>query len=283
MSAVNQPESDWVVNGSRRGSRFDLRLLQLWRHRELAYFFADRDVRVRYKQAVLGAAWALIQPLVGAITFTIIFNRVAGIEVEGVSYFAFVISGTVAWTYVTAAMGSGTSSLLYNAELLTKVAFPRLVLPVAALLPGLIDLGIGLVVALVASLVTGGSVSPLGLVTVLPLGVVLLVVTVAGPVLFLSAKVVKYRDVIVLVTFGVQTVFFLTPITYPASDLPGAWETVAYLNPAAGAIGLLRTGLIDADLPSAGQLALSAGVAVVVFLLSLTSFRAHEREFADVI
>ncbi|MDP2291326.1 MAG: ABC transporter permease [Actinomycetota bacterium] len=281
MTATNA--ADWVVNDSERRSRLDLQLAQLWRHRELAFFFALRDVRVRYKQALLGGAWAVLQPLVGALTFTIVFNRVANIEVEGTSYFAFVIVGTVAWNYVSTAVNNGTSSLLYNGELLTKVSFPRLVLPIAAALPGLLDLTIGLVVAFVASLVTGGSLSLTGVLVALPLGLLLLVVGAIGPMLYLSAKVVKYRDVMVLVGFGLQVMLFLTPIAYPVSQLPEAWQTVAYINPAAGAVGLLRVGVIDSTAPTIGQLGISAGVALVILLLSLLSFRAHEREFADVI
>lgn len=281
MTATNA--ADWVVNDSQRRSRLDLQLAQLWRHRELAFFFALRDVRVRYKQALLGGAWAVLQPLVGALTFTIVFNRVANIEVEGTSYFAFVIVGTVAWNYVSTAINNGTSSLLYNGELLTKVSFPRLVLPIAAALPGLLDLTIGLVVAFVASLVTGGSLSAVGVLVALPLGLVLLVVGAIGPMLYLSAKVVKYRDVMVLVGFGLQVMLFLTPIAYPVSQLPEAWQTVAFINPAAGAVGLLRVGVIDSTAPTVGQLGISAGVALVILVLSLLSFRAHEREFADVI
>ena len=211
------------------------------------------------------------------------FNRVAGIEVEGVSYFAFAIVGAVTWAYVGSVMTTGTSSLLVNGELLTKVAFPRLIIPVASVLPGLIDLAIGVVIAFIASLATDGSFSPVGLLVAFPLGVVLLIVGVAGPMLFFSAKIVKYRDVGVLVSFGLQIVFFLTPIAYPPSSIPGAWQTVAYVNPVAGAVGLLRAGVVGSDAPTIGQLGLSIGVAVVVFLLALVSFRAHEREFADVI
>jgi ABC-type polysaccharide/polyol phosphate export permease len=275
--------AEWVVNGSGRRSRFDLQLSQFWTHRELAYFFADRDVRVRYKQAVLGAAWAVLQPLIAALTFTVVFNRVAGVEVEGSSYFAFAIVGAITWTYFGTALNSGTSSLLFNGELLTKVSFPRLILPVAAVLPGLIDLTIGLTVAIIASLVTGGSLSLLGIFVAVPAGVLLLVVGVIGPVLFLSAKVVKFRDVLVLVGFGLQVMLFLTPIAYPPSAIPGVWQTVAYINPVAGAVGLLRTGIIGSDAPAMGQLGLSTFVSVVVFVLALVSFRAHEREFADII
>ncbi len=273
----------WVENGSGQRGRFDLQLGQLWRHRELAFFFALRDVKVRYKQAVLGGLWAVLQPLIGALMFTIVFNRVADIDVEGTTYFAFAVAGFVTWNYVSTAVSNGTGSLLYNGELLTKVAFPRLIIPIAAVLPGLVDLGIGLLVAVVASLATGGSLHVVGVFVGLPLGLLLLFVAVAGSVIFFSAKVVKYRDVMVLVSFGLQIMLFLTPIAYPPEQLPADWRAVAYINPVAGAVGLVRSGIIGADAPTIGQIGISAGVAVAVFVMSLASFRAHEREFADVI
>ena len=273
----------WVVNSSRRRRKRDLQLSQLWKHRELAFFFAYRDVKVRYKQALLGGAWAVLQPLVGALMFTIVFHNVADIEVESGSYFAFAVAGFVTWNYVSAAIGNGTGSLLYNGELLTKVSFPRLIIPIAAIMPGLIDLTIGLIVAFVASLATGGSLSLSGVLVGLPLGLAVLIVSVTGTALYFSAKVVKYRDVMVLVSFGLQILLFLTPIAYPPSQLPEAWRTVAYINPVAGAVGLIRTGVIGSDAPTVGQASISAVVAVVGFVLALISFRAHEREFADVI
>jgi ABC-type polysaccharide/polyol phosphate export permease len=280
---TSERDVGWLENGSGRQGRFDLRLGQLWRHRELALFFAYRDIKVRYKQALLGGLWAVLQPLIGALMFTIVFHRVADIEVDGTSYFAFAVAGFATWNYVSSAISNGTGSLLYNGELLTKVAFPRLIIPVAAVLPGLIDLSIGLSVAVVASLATGGGIDAVGLLVGLPAGVVLLVLTSLGGAMFLSAKVVKYRDVLVLVTFGLQVMLFLTPIAYPPEQLPIGWRTVAFVNPIAGAVGLIRWAVSDTAAPTAGQLAISAGVAVAVALLALISFRAHEREFADVI
>ena len=280
---TTENSADWVVNSSQRRRRLDLQLFQLWKHRELAFFFAYRDVRVRYKQALLGGAWAVLQPLVGALMFTIVFNKVADIEVESGAYFPFAVAGFVTANYVVASVGNGTGSLLYNGDLLTKVSFPRLIIPIAAILPAIIDLIIGLLVALVASLATGGSLTVVGMLVGLPLGFLVLVIAVTAAVMYFSAKVVKYRDVMVLVSFGLQVMLFITPIAYPASRLPGAWRTLVYLNPVSGAVGLIRSGVIGADAPTAGQVGLSAGVAVVGFLLALVSFRSHEREFADVI
>lgn len=274
---------EWVVNAASPRSRLDLQLSQLWKHRELAFFFAYRDVKVRYKQALLGAAWAVLQPLAGALILTVVFNRVADIKVENGSYFAFAVTGFVTWNYVSSAISSGTGSLLVNGDLLTKVSFPRLVIPVAAFMPGLIDLAIGLVVALVASLVAGGTLSLLGVLIGLPLGLVVLVLGVAGPVMFFSSAAVRYRDVLVLVAFGLQLMLFLTPIAYPPSLLSEGWRMVAHLNPVAGAVGLIRSGIIGAPLPTVPQIALSTVVALAVLLVSLMSFRSNERGFADII
>ena len=279
---TSESPAAWKVNGPTRGRLLDLQLGELWRHRELAFFFAYRDVRVRYKQAFLGISWAVIQPLAGALTFTILFNQVADIEVETGSYFAFAVAGFVTWNYVAAAISNGTGSLLYSGELVTKVSFPRLVVPVASVIPGVIDLAMGLIVALVVSRSTGGSLTLVG-VSLLPLGLVLLIVATAGPVIFFSALTVRYRDVLVLVSFGLQILLFITPIAYPPSILSAGWRTVVFLNPVSGAVGLIRAGVIGDDPPTAAQLALSCSVAGAVFVLGLISFRAREREFADII
>ncbi len=175
---------DWVVNAAPTRRWPPLRIGQLWTHRELIYFFALRDLKVRYKQAFLGVAWAGIQPLIGALTFTILFNRLADVDVDAPSYFAFALLGFGVWTYFSSTLQAGTASLLYNAELLTKVAFPRIVAPTATFLPGLIDLAVGAVLASSSpSLAERWTAVRGGLLVGLPLGLVLLVLAVAGPVL----------------------------------------------------------------------------------------------------
>jgi ABC-type polysaccharide/polyol phosphate export permease len=274
---------DWVVNAAPTGWWVPLRPAEVWRHRELVWFFAVRDVKVRYKQAVLGVAWALIQPVVGAITFTILFNNFADVEVDAPSYFAFALIGSGAWTYFAGTMQSGTSSLLANADLLTKVSFPRIVAPAASFLPGFIDLAVAAILATVVAVARGARPSAVAVVVGLPLGVALLLVGLAGPVLFLGSAVVKYRDVIAIVSFGVQLLLFVSPIAYPPELVPSGWRTVMYVNPLAGALGALRWALVDTPAPTAGQLALSAAAAVIMAFVGLAYFRHTEREFADVI
>ncbi len=273
----------WVVNAAATGRWPALRIGQLWTHRELVHFFALRDLKVRYKQAFLGIAWAGIQPLVGALTFTILFNRLADVEVDGPSYFAFALLGSGVWAYFAATLQSGTNSLLYNAQLLTKVAFPRIVAPAATILPGLIDLAVAAALAFVVAIGAGGDVSPWALGVGLPGGLALLLLAVLGPVLFLSAAVVKYRDVNTLVGFGVQLLLFATPIAFPPELVPAGWRTLLYLNPLSGAVGLLRWALVDTPAPTIGQLEVSVTAAAVLLLIGLVHFRRREREFADII
>jgi ABC-type polysaccharide/polyol phosphate export permease len=278
--AVQRP---WIVNTATTRRWPSLGIGQLWTHRELVYFFALRDLKARYKQAFLGVAWAGIQPLIGALTFTILFNRLADVEIDGPSYFAFALLGSGVWAYFSSTLQSGTNSLLYNAELLTKVAFPRIVAPTATFLPGFIDLAVASVLAFIIALASGGGVVPLGLLLGLPGGLILLVLAVAGPVYLLSAAVVKYRDVSTLVGFGVQLLLFATPIAFPPELVPSSWRTLLYINPLSGAVGLLRWALVDTPAPTAAQLATSVVAALFLLLFGLFHFRRREREFADII
>jgi lipopolysaccharide transport system permease protein len=276
-------EREWIVNAAPNGRWPALLLDQFWTHRELIHFFALRDLKVRYKQAFLGIAWAGIQPVIGALTFTILFNRLAHVNIEGHSYFAFALLGFGIWTYYSTTLLSGTNSLVYNAHLLTKVSFPKIVVPTAAMLPSFIDLAVALILATTVSLASGGSLSAIAFLIGLPLGLAMLVLAVAGPALFLSASLVKYRDASTLVAFALQFLLFASPVAYPPEFVPGAWRTVLYLNPLAGALGLLRAALVGTDLPNLPRLSLSGAVAIVGFLVGLLHFRRSEREFADII
>ncbi len=283
MSAGTGEPVQWAVNAPLRPGIPALRIRQVWQHRELILFFAQRDVKVRYKQAFLGAAWAALNPFIGALTFTILFDRLAKIDVGTTPYFAFALAGFITWNYFSTTVSAGTGSLLANGDLLTKVALPRIVPPTATLLPGLIDLFIGIVITVVVSLVLGAGTSAVAFVVCLPLGLLLLLVAVAGPVLLLSATIVKYRDVGVVVGFGLQLVLFLSPVAYPSTLVPEAWRVVYYANPLAGALGLLRSALLDTEVPPIGSLALSFVVAFLVLLAGLIHFRRHERSIADII
>lgn len=279
----DDPARAWVVNAAPSRGLPPLHLGEVWTHRELIYFFAVRDIKVRYKQALLGFGWALIQPIVGAVTFWILFDRLADIDVDAPSYFAFALLGAGVWTYFSAALSTGTASLLANADLLTKVSFPRLVAPVATLLPGLIDFSVAVVLSTTVAVASGALPTVAGLLVGLPGGLVLMVLAVAGPVLLLSSSVVKYRDVATLVGFAIPLLLFASPIAYPPELVPTGWRELLYVNPVAGALGLLRWALVGTNPPTGGQVLISIGVAVALALVGLLHFRRSEREFADII
>lgn len=273
---------EWVENTPRTG-RLRLNVGEIWNSRELAFFFAVRDIKVRYKQALLGGAWAVLQPLIGAATFTLLFNGLADIDVEGVSYFPFALVGFVVWSYISSAVGAGASSIAGNADLLTKVAFPPIVIPMSVLLPGFIDFVIGATLAIGAALIVGEGLSLAGIILGIPLGMLILVLAAIGPVLFFSAVTVRYRDAQVFAGFGLQILLFASPIAYPPELVPDRWRSIYYANPLAGALGSLRAGLVGQQFPAASDLALSAAVAVGLAVLGLVRFRRGEPEFADII
>lgn len=282
-TAADAGKPDWVENEAPSGRWPPLRLSDLWRHHELIYFFALRDLKVRYKQAFLGASWAVLQPLAGAIAFTILFNGLAGVEVAERSYFGFALAGFVAWTYFSTGISEGSMSLLANSELVTKVPFPKVVAPVAALVPGLLDLLLGILISLGYSIAFSQGVTPLAFLLGLTGGTALLVATTAGPAVALSAMIVKYRDVRVVVGFGLQLLLFISPVAYPPELVAERWRTVQYANPLAGCLGLYRSALIGTPPPTNSQLLLSTTVALLLLVGGLIHFRINERQFADII
>lgn len=269
----------WVENRPRTGLlRLDLR--ELWAYRELAGFMALRDVRVRYKQAVLGVGWAVFQPLAGVVVFTIVFRRLARVESDGLPYPIFAFAGLLAWNYTSGAVTKATQSLVSNAGLVTKVYFPRLLIPLAALLPGLLDLAVSVPLLLVLYPVY--DVRPGWALLTLPLWTAAAVVVALAVGLLLAALNVRYRDVNQAISLLVQLWLFLSPVAYPTSTVPEAWRPVYALNPMVGVIDGFRWCLLAGPAPGPWSL-LSAVVTLVLLGVALTYFQRTERRFADVI
>jgi ABC-type polysaccharide/polyol phosphate export permease len=282
VRSLVSPSDEWAENAAAGGRWPQLRLAEPWKHRELVFFFALRDVKVRYKQAFLGVGWAALQPLAGALVFTLVFHGLADLESEGAGYFVFTLVGFVIWTYYSTSVSRGTASLLVNGELLTKVAFPKIVAPVATMLPGLVDLAVGLALGLVISLVSGGF-SVVGLLIGLPLGLALLLLAAVGPATLLSASVVKYRDIAILVTFALQLLLFASPVAYPPETVPEEWRVLQYMNPVAGSLSLIRWGTIGTEPASVGLIGVSFASGMLFLLAGLMYFRSNEPNLVDVI
>jgi lipopolysaccharide transport system permease protein len=258
-----------------------LNLGDVWRYRELVYFLAARDITVKYRQTVLGAAWAILQPVAAMAIFTVFLGNLAGIPSDGLPYPLFAYSGLLPWTYFANATTNASTSLVSNTALISKVYFPRVIIPIAGVLSGLLDLGIGFVLLLILLLWWG-----FGLSTTLvwvPLLVVLTVATALAVGLWLSALDVRYRDIRAVIPFSIQVWMFATPIVYPASLIPEPYRALYGLNPMAGIIEGFRWAVTGQGEPPGLMLGISSIVIVLVLVTGLFYFRRMERSFADLI
>jgi lipopolysaccharide transport system permease protein len=276
------PDERFVVYEAKRGWS-SLNLGELWHYRELLYFLTWRDVLVRYKQAIIGVAWAVLQPLLTMVVFTVVFNKALGIQspASDVPYAVFSFAGLLPWQFFAGALSRSGVSLVGNANLLTKVYFPRLVIPISAVLAGLVDLGISFLVLL--ALMAAYGIAPTWHVVFLPLFVLLAIVTALAVSLWLSALNVLYRDVQYVIPFLVQLGMFVSPVIYPISDIPAGPLRIAFaLNPMTGVIGGFRWALLGQQAPG-GYMWISLTVITMLFIGGLFYFKRMERVFADVV
>jgi lipopolysaccharide transport system permease protein len=261
--------------------RISLNLGELWRYRELVWFLLWRDVKVRYKQTVLGVQWAVIQPLGTMAIFAIFFGRLAGMPSDGAPYALFALVALVPWTFFSQALTLASNSLVVNQELIRKVYFPRLTMPIAATLSCVVDFLIALVVLFAMMALYG--VPPTVRVVWIPLLSLLAGITALGAGLWLAAANVHYRDVHYVVTFLVQLWLFASPVAYPSSLLSEPWRMIYGLNPMAGVIEGLRWALLRTGAAPDAMVAVSAVAALALLTSGAFYFRQMEKTFADVI
>lgn len=268
----------WIENRPSGGGFPSLGVAENWRYRDLARTLALRDLQLRYKQTVFGVAWAIIQPLLAALVFTLVFDRWAGLPSDGIAYPVFVLTGLAAWFYFASSLEAAAQSLVDNQELVTKVYFPRLLAPLAAVLPGLIDLLLSLVI--VAGFMVGYDVEPHIAILTLPLWIGAAVVVAFGAGVWLAALNVLYRDVRYTLVFLIQLWLFASPVVFPASIVPADWQVVFFANPMAGVIEGFRWALLDGPAPPTAALA-SAAVALLLVVGGVAYFQHVERRLAD--
>jgi lipopolysaccharide transport system permease protein len=268
---VIEPSVGWVP----------LKLGDLWRYRELIYFMTWRDVKIRYKQTALGAAWAVLQPLITMLIFTVIFGRYAKFPSEGVPYAIFAYCGLLPWTYFAYAMTQTTNSVVTNASLVSKVFFPRLVIPLSASIGGLVDLAVTFPVLL--GMMVFFHIRPTLAFLTIPIFVLLALTTVLSVGTWLSALNVQYRDVRYAVPFLTQIWLYLTPVAYPASMISGKFHVLLAVNPLTGVVEGFRWAILGTNHFDG----LSFGISVMVTALTLSGglfyFRRMERQFADIV
>ena len=268
-----------VIEPSRRFPRLGLR--ELWAYRGLFWFLVWRDVKVRYAQTVLGAAWAVLQPVLTMAIFAVIFGAFARIPSDGAPYPLFALAALVPWTFFATALTGASTSLTANTGLITKVYFPRLVIPFAPLLAGLLDFAIGLGVLGLAMIVYGVAPSP-AVFVVLPVVLLAMLLTLAGAGCWLAALNIEYRDVKFVVPFLVQVWMYASPVIYPASVVPARYRGLYALNPMVGVIEGFRAALLGTGTVPWPALAISVVVGAVLFASGALYFRRTERVFADV-
>jgi lipopolysaccharide transport system permease protein len=266
-----------VIEPPRRAMRLNWR--EMWRYRELLYFLVWRDVKVRYKQTFLGAGWAVIQPLLSMVVFSVVFGAFARIPSDGVPYPLFVYAGLLPWMLLASSISQSGVSLVNQSALLTKIYFPRLFVPAATIAVALVDF-------MIASLVYVGIVLWYGhwvswSVLLVPVLVALTLVTAAGVGIFMAALTVTYRDFRQVVPFMLQIWMYASPVVYPLSIVPEGYKWAYALNPMVGILGAFRGALLNQPIPW-GLLGLSACTAAALLALGLWNFQRTERRFADV-
>lgn len=265
-----RPPSGWQL--------FDWR--ELWHYRDLLYFLVWRDIKTRYAQSVLGVGWAIIQPVFSMIVFTIVFGGLAKVSSDGVPYAIFSYTALVPWTYFANSLTGSTNSMVKSASMISKVYFPRLVLPLSEVLGKLIDFSIALL--LLFGLMAWFQQMPTIWVLALPLLALLMVLTAAGMGMWLTALAIQYRDVSYGLNFGVQLLMYAAPVVYPASLVPDAYRLLYGLNPMAGVIEGFRSALLATNPMPWDLLAVGSVTAVLLFISGMLYFSRMEQFFADV-
>jgi lipopolysaccharide transport system permease protein len=258
-----------------------LNLRELWKYRELLYFLVWRDIKVRYKQTVLGASWAIIQPFFTMVVFSLFFGRLAGIPSDGVPYPIFSFAALVPWTFFASGLAGSANSLVGSQNLIKKVYFPRLAIPIATVLSGAVDFALAFVV-LLGMMLFYGITPTVNVVWLIPL-LLLALVTSLGVGLWFSALNVKYRDVRYVVPFMVQLWLFATPIAYPSSLLDEPWRTVYALNPMVGVVEGFRWALLGTETAPGAMMLVSSSVAIALLVGGAFYFRRMESTFADIV
>ena len=270
----------WTENrpSSTRLPRFDLG--ELWAYRELGLFFALRDLKLRYKQTAFGVGWAILQPLVGALIFSALLGRSSRLPSDGIPYPVFVYTGLCVWFYFAGSLTATSNSLVANSGLVTKIYFPRIIAPLSAVLPSLIDLVVSL--AILAAFMGVYGVAPSAALAFLPLAVVFVAAVVLAFGLWLAALNVQYRDVRPALGFLIQIWLFASPVVFASSLVPDEWRYVYALNPMVGVVDTFRWSLVGAPAPGLDVL-VSLAVAALTFVGGLVYFGRLQRRFADVI
>lgn len=279
-------EPEWTQIIEPEGRLFDLKLGELWHYRDLVYLFVRRDFVAQYKQTILGPAWNVIQPLLTTIMFTVVFGKIAGIPTDGIPPFLFYMAGTVMWGYFAAVLTGTSGTFTANAHIFGKVYFPRLAVPVSILLSKLIAFAVQFVFFLCFLgyfMLRGADVHLTSWVLATPLLLLIMAALALGLGTIVSALTTRYRDLAIIVGFGVQLLMYATPVIYPLSVLPEPYRTWMALNPIAPIMEVFRYAYLGAGTISMGMLACSVASTSVILFAGVVMFNKVERTFMDTV
>lgn len=276
---LSEPDKITVIEPNRSWSQFEIG--EIWRYRELLIFLTWRNIKVRYKQSIIGIGWAILQPLLSMIVISMIFGNFLGISSDGVPYAPFALAALVPWRYFSTVIIQGNMSVVGNAHMITKVYFPRLILPIVALLDPLVDMMIAMVLLMFVLFSFGISLS--FNILLLPVFILLAMLCAFGLSLWSSAMNVRYRDVGRAIPFLVQILMYLSPVIYSASSVPEQWQSLFRLNPVTSVIDGFRWALLGTVSPDLPMLAISWIVVVLLVVTGLAFFNRTQDKFADVI
>lgn len=272
--------SGWTEIRPTGGLLRGLSLRELWDYRQVVRALTSRQLRVRYKQTALGVVWVVLQPIVTVVVFTLIFNRLAGLQSQGIPYPVFTLAGLVLWSYISSAVSGATQRLVEDRQLITKIYFPRVLAPFASLVPPLIDLGIGLIVA--GAMIAIYGVSPGWAILLLPVWILGAAALALSAGTLFAALNVEYRDVGAVITFVLQIWLFASPIVYPSASVHGFARTALAINPVTGLVDGIRFSLLGTAAPPVIDL-LSLASGLVLAAIGLLYFQRVERKFADIL
>jgi lipopolysaccharide transport system permease protein len=268
---VIEPTSGWAA----------LNLLEVWQYRDLLFTLAARDVKLRYKQTALGVVWVILQPLMAAGIFSFVFGKVLKAPSDGVPYFMFSFAGLLGYTAFSSTLTKASACVVGNSQLVSKVFFPRLILPLSTVLSTLIDFAVSMVLMVAMMALTG--IWPGWQVLLLPVWLTLLIMLAVGVGLYTSALMVSYRDLQYVIPVMLQFLLYASPVAYPVSAVPGRMQIWFYLNPVAGLLEAFRWSVMGRGTINWVAVGYAAGVVVVVFVFGAFEFKKMERKFADVI
>ena len=260
----------------------NINLPELWRYRDLLYIFVWRDIKVRYKQTILGILWAIFQPFITMVIFSVFFGKLAKVPSDNIPYPVFVYSGLLLWNYYSTSLTNASNSLVENESIVKKIYFPRLILPLSATATPIIDFCFAFIILIGIMIYYHIYPNPLNLLLI-PILLIISYISAAGLGLFLSAVNVKFRDVRYILPFFIQTLMFITPVIYPSSIVPQKYQWLINLNPMTGVISTARTALLQNGSINWQQLGISLLIGVIVLIFGITYFRKTERFFADIL